>query len=586
MESGKIIVMYIERVPNRNSPPAVLLRESYREGNRVKKRTIANLSSLPDDVIDNLKLALKGGKTIENIESAIELERSLAHGQIAAVLGTLKKVGLDKLLGNDNPHLISIVISLIVSRIINPCSKLATSRNLKAQTANSSLGKIMGLENVKEDDLYQALDWLAENQERIENQLAQKHIKSGSLVLYDLTSTYLEGEACPLGKYGYSRDRKKGYTQIVFGLLCDEKGCPIAVEVFSGNTNDASTITQQIEKVRNRFGIESVTWVGDKGMITNTTINRDLKEVEGLDWITTLRKSQIRTLVEAQEIQLGLFDEKNLVEISSAEYPGERLMVCRNPLLAKKLKQQREELIAATKKELEPIALATQRRTRPLRGAGKIGMKVGKVINKYKVGKYFETEITEDSFTYRVKESLIKEETVMDGLYVIRTSVKSDKMSPLETVKSYKSLSKVEQAFRCCKSIDLKVRPIYHYAERRVRAHIFLCMLAYYVEWEMRQKLAPMLFAEEEEETVLTEEKVLRYQPSEKARRKSSKKKNDLEEPVHSFPTLLDDLGTICLNTVEAVVAGKKIMFEKITRPTSLQQKALDLLGVSLMCTQ
>jgi len=586
VEWGKIIVMYIERVPNRNSPPAVLLRESYREGNRVKKRTIANLSSLPDDVIDNLKLALKGGKTIENIEDSIEMERSLPHGQIAAVLGTLKKVGLDKILGNDNPQLISIVISLIVSRIINPCSKLATSRNLKAQTANSSLGKILGLENVKEDDLYQALDWLAENQERIENQLAQKHIKSGSLVLYDLTSTYLEGEACPLGKYGYSRDRKKGYTQIVFGLLCDEKGCPIAVEVFSGNTNDTSTITQQIEKVRNRFGIESVTWVGDKGMITNTTINRELKEVEGLDWITTLRKSQIRTLVEAQEIQLGLFDEKNLVEISSAEYPGERLMVCRNPLLAKKLKQQREELIAATKKELEAIALATQRRTRPLRGAGKIGMKVGKVINKYKVRKYFETEITEDSFTYRVKESLIKEETVMDGLYVIRTSVKSDKMSPLETVKSYKSLSKVEQAFRCCKSIDLKVRPIYHYSERRVRAHIFLCMLAYYVEWEMRQKLAPMLFAEEEEETVLTEEKVLRYQASEKARRKSSKKKNDLEEPVHSFQTLLDDLGTICLNTVEAVVAGKKIMFEKITRPTSLQQKALDLLGVSLMCTQ
>ena len=321
-------------------------------------------------------------------------------------------------------------------------------------------------------------------------------------------------------------------------------------------------------------------------MITNTTINQELKEAEGLDWITTLRKSQIKKLVEAQEIQLGLFDEKNLVEITSNEYPEERLMVCRNPLLAKKLKQQREELIAATKKELEAIALATQRRTRPLRGEGKIGMKVGKVINKYKVGKYLETEITEDSFTYRVKEDLIKEETVMDGLYVIRTSVKSEKMSPVETVKSYKKLAKVEQAFRCCKSIDLKVRPIYHYSERRVRAHIFLCMLAYYVEWEMRQKLAPMLFAEEEEETFLTEEKVLRYQPSEKAKRKSSRKKNEQEESVHSFQTLLDDLGTICLNTVEAVVAGKKIVFEKITQPTSRQQRALDLLGVRLICTQ
>ena len=256
--------MYIERVPNRNSPPAVLLRESYREGDRVKKRTIANLSSLPNDVIDNLKLALKGGKTIENIEGAIEIERSLPHGHISAVLGTLKKIGLDKILGKEQPYLISLVISLIVSRIVNPCSKLATSRNLNSETTDSSLGKIMGLENVKEDDLYQALDWLAENQERIENQLAQKHLQSGSLVLYDLTSTYLEGEACPLGKYGYSRDRKKGYTQIVFGLLCDEKGCPIAVEVFSGNTNDASTIKQQIEKVRNRFGIESVTWVGDR----------------------------------------------------------------------------------------------------------------------------------------------------------------------------------------------------------------------------------------------------------------------------------------------------------------------------------
>jgi hypothetical protein len=399
--------MYIERVPNRNSPPAVLLRESYREGKTVKKRTIANLSKLPDDVIDNLKIALKGGKTIENIESAIAVERSLPHGHIAAVLGTLKKIGLDRTLGSEVREMKAIIMSMIVSRIISPCSKLATARGLNRETCSSSLSRVVGLEKVSEDDLYKALDWLAENQEKIENQLAEKYLEKGALVLYDMSSTYLEGSACPLGEYGYSRDRKRGYVQIVFGLLCNSEGCPVAVEVFKGNTNDASTVKKQIEKVRNRFGIESVVWVGDKGMITNTQINKELKKTEGYDWITTLRKSQIKKLVESDEIQLGLFDERNIAEITSSDYPGERLMVCRNPFLAERLKQQREELIRETTQELSAIVKAVNREIRPLRGAGKIGVKVGEVINKYKVGKFFELSIAEESFSYQIKEELL-----------------------------------------------------------------------------------------------------------------------------------------------------------------------------------
>jgi len=577
--------MYIERVPNRSSPPAVLLRESYREGDQVRKRTIANLSELSDDVIENLKAALKGGKVIDNIESVLKVKRSLPHGHVAAILGTIKTRGLEGIIESENSKRNAIIKSLITARIIEPKSKLATSRGLRKETANSSLGKILKLEKVTEDDLYEALDWLSENQEAIEEKLAAKELKEGSLVLYDLTSTYLEGEACNLGKYGYSRDKKRGYTQIVFGLICNSEGCPVAVEVFPGNTNDARTVKKQIEKVRDRFGLSSVVWVGDKGMITTMVIKEELSNSEGIDWITTLRKSQIKQLVERKEIQLGLFDEKNIVEIESDEYPGERLVVCKNPLLAASNQYKREELIKATAIELDKIVAATQREKRALSGQDKIGLRVGKVINKYKVGKYFELEITENSFYYSLKQEIKEADEVMDGLYMIRTSVKAASLSTIETVKAYKKLAKVEQAFRSLKSIDLKVRPIYHYRDNRVKAHIFLCMLSYYVEWYMQRSLTSLLFKEGAEELSLDESRVLKYQASSKTKRKSRTKRNELDEPVHSFRTLLSDLGTICLNTIEVIAVGQSLVFEKITELTELQQRAMDLLQVSHFCT-
>ena len=577
--------MYIERVPNRNSPPAVLLRESYREGDKICKRTIANLSQLPDDVIENLKAALKGGKVIDNIESVLKVKRSLPHGHVAAILGTIKKIGLEPIIESENNKRNAIIKSLITARIIDPKSKLATSRGLRRETANSSLGKILNLEKVTEDDLYEALDWLGDSQEAIEEKLAAKELRQGSLVLYDLTSTYLEGDGCNLGEYGYSRDKKRGYTQIVFGLICNSQGCPVAVEVFPGNTNDATTVKAQIEKVRNRFGLSCVVWVGDKGMLTSLVIKEELSNSEGIDWITTLRKNQIKQLVERQEIQLGLFDERNIVEIESEEYPGERLVVCKNPLLAARNQHKREELIKATTIELDKIVAATQREKRALSGQDKIGLRVGKVINKYKVGKYFELEITENSFNYSLKQEIKKADEIMDGLYTIRTSVTTENMSPIETVKAYKQLAKVEQAFRSLKSIDLKVRPIYHYRDHRVKSHIFLCMLSYYVEWYMRRSLTSLLFEEEPEELSLDESRVLKYQANSKTKRKSRTKRNELNEPVHSFRTLLNDLGTICLNTIEVIAVGQSVVFEKITEFTDLQQKAIDLLEVSCFCT-
>lgn len=416
-------------------------------------------------------------------------------------------MGLEAILGSAEGKLKEIIISMIVSRIISPGSKLATARGLNTETCSSSLGQILGLEKISEDHLYKALDWLAENQEDIENQLAQKYLEKGSLVLYDISSTYLEGKACTLGEYGYN-------------------------------------------------------------------------------WITTLRKSQIKKLVELDEIQLGLFDQRNIAEITSSDYPGERLVVCRNPLLAERLSQKREELIQATQTELSAIIKAVNREKRPLRGAGKIGVKVGHVINKYKVSKLFELSITEESFSYQVKEDLVESDKVMDGLYVIRTSVSSEEMSDLEAVKSYKKLSKVERAFRALKTVDLKIRPIYHYKETRVKAHIFLCMLAYLVEWHMCRDLAPLLFSEEMEDSPLTETSVLKYQPSEKVTKKVRTQKNELGGTVHSFQTLLKDLATICLNKIKAVVAGQTIHFEIRTQPTDLQRQALDLLGGSLFCTQ
>ena len=473
---------------------------------------------------------------------------------------------------------------MIAARIINPKSKLATARGFNRETCSNSLGQVLNLEKANENELYQALDWLLENQEKIEMKLAKKHLESETLVLYDVSSTYLEGSGCELGKYGYNRDKKKGKTQIVFGLVCEAQGCPIAVEVFEGNTSDSATLASQIEKIRKRFGIKNVVWVTDRGILTNAKINELVKPVEGLDYITGLTKPQIRKLADKEVIQLGLFDEMNLVEFESEDYPEERLIACRNPLVAEKNQKQRESLLLGAEKELDLIVKATQREKRALKGQDKIALRVGKVLTKYKVNKYYELDLGDKSFSYQRRQELIAQEAALDGVYVIRTSVKKTVMEAADTVRAYKSLSQVEEAFRCYKSIDLKVRPIYHYKGDRVRAHIFLCMLAYYVEWHLRQRLAPLLF--EDEETEDKYQDVTRAQRSESAQTKDRKKRNQEDLPLHSFRTLIEDLGTICLNTVECILVSGKYVFSKITRPTQLQQKALDLLGVSLICTQ
>jgi transposase len=581
-----MIAMYIEKVPNRNSPPAVLLRESYREGDQVKKRTLANLSKLPDDIIDNLKLALKGATLSmnEGIPNHFEVIRSLPHGHVMAILETIKKLGLDKIISEKSSRIRNLVVAMIVARIINPKSKLATARGFNSETGSQSLGQLLDLEKADEDELYNALDWLLEKQEKIEKHLALKHLESGTLVLYDVTSTYLEGNGCELGKYGYNRDKKKGKTQIVFGLLCSAKGCPIAVEVFAGNTSDGATLSGQIEKVRKGWGIENVVWVSDRGIFTNSKINELVKPIEGLDYITGLTKPQIRKLAEVEVIQLGLFDQVNLVEFESEDYPDERLIACRNPFIAQKNQLQREALLEAVEKELDLIVQATQREKRALKGQDKIALRVGKILNQFKVNKYYNLEITEEGFSYQRKLELIAQETALDGVYVLRTSLESTLMDAATTVKAYKSLSQVEEAFRCYKSIDLKVRPIYHYKGDRVKAHIFLCMLAYYVEWHLKQCLAPLLFEDEEIDDGSLN--VIKASRSESAQSKERKKRNQENLPVHSFRTLLEDLGTICLNTVECTIREGSYRFSKITRPTQLQQKALDLLGVSLICTQ
>ena len=533
-----------------------------------------------------MKMVLKGAKvSIEQaIPSNFEIIKSLPHGHVAAILEMTKKLGLSHIISPGSSRQKNLVIAMIIARIINPKSKLATARGFNHQTCSHSLGQLLNLETANENELYSALDWLLDNQSKIEDKLAKKHLINGSLVLYDVTSSYLEGTKCELGQYGYNRDRKKGKTQIVFGLLCDRDGCPIAVEVFSGNTSDSATLTSQIDKVRNRFKIQNIVWVTDRGILTNAKINELVKPGEGLDYISGLTKPQIRKLAEVEAIQLGLFDETNLVEFESEDYPGERLIACRNPLITEKNHLQREALLQVVEKELEKIVKATKREKRPLSGQDKIALRVAKVLNKYKANKYYTLDIRESLFSFSRREELIAQEIALDGIYVIRTSVEETVMDAPTTVKAYKSLSQVESAFRCYKSIDLKVRPIYHYKGERVKAHIFLCMLAYYVEWHLRKSLAPLLFEDEEVSDLTTN--VIRASRSKSAIAKDRKKRNTEDLPVHSFRTLLEDLGTICLNKIRYTNSTGKYVFSKITQPTPLQQSCLDILSVSLICTQ
>jgi len=578
--------MYIDIVPNRNSPPAILLRESYREGGKVKKRTIANISKLPMELVEQFRTLLHGGQAVESFENAIDILRSLPHGHVAAVLGTLIKIGLDRLISPEKSRVLSLILAMIVARIIEPQSKLATARGLDPETASSSLGEVLGLGPVTENDLYGAMDWLSGEQERIENSLAAKHLKGGALVLYDITSTYFEGKTCPLAQFGYSRDGKSDKLQIVIGLLCAPDGCPVAVEVFEGNTADSATVEAQVRKVRERFGIERVVLVGDRGMITEARLKKGLRDTEGLDWITALRAPQISKLVAGGGIQLGVFDKRDMAEITHPDYPDERLIVCRNPALAFERAKTREELLQRTEKELDKVKLATSRDKRRLKGKEKIGLRVGKVIGKFKMAKHFLITIEEEGFAYERDLASITEEAALDGIYVLRTSVPKEVLSTNETVGAYKSLSQVERAFRSLKTIDLKIRPIRHRLADRVKAHVFLCMLAYYVEWHMRQVLAPILFDDHDPADAAQSRPnmVVPAERSKAAKRKAATKVTDDGLPVHSFQTLLDDLATISKNTIEVKRTDREpVSFEKITRPTPVQQRALDLLGVGLI---
>jgi len=500
---------------------------------------------------------------------------------VAAVLGTLRGIGLENVLASRPCRERAVVVAMIVARILAPGSKLATARRLREESASSSLAWELGLEEVGDEELYHAMDWLLARQTRIENKLAKRHLHDGTLVLYDVSGSYYTGRRSELVQFGHPRDGKKGFPQIVYGLLCNAEGCPVAIEVFAGNTADPNTLGSQVAKVRKRFGVQRVVMVGDRGMITHRRIEEELRGVEGLDWITALRADTIKKLASEGRIQPSLFDERDLAEISSPDFPGERLVVCRNPLLAEERARKREELLVATETKLDEVVAATTRTKRPLRGKDKIGLRVGKVLNKYKVGKHFVLEIEKARFSYRRDEAKIREEAALDGIYVVRTSVASAALTSHSAVRAYKDLATVERAFRCMKTVDLKVRPIHHWLADRIRAHVFLCMLAYYVEWDMRQKLAPILFDDDQKEEAQRSRPsiVAPAKRSAAAQQKDATKRTDDDYPVHSFRTLLDDLATLAKNRVR--LDGSQTEFYQLTEATPTQQRAFDLLGLT-----
>ncbi len=582
-----IVAMYIEAVANRGSPPTILLRESYRENGKVKKRTLANLTKWPPELVSGLRALLKGATAVTDVKESFDIARTLPHGHVAAVLGTLRKIGLDTMIDPQASARRNQVIAMIVARVIAPTSKLATLRGLSAETAATTLGEEVGLGAIDENDLYAAMDWLVARQDRIEQALARRHLEEGCLVLYDLTSVWMEGQTCPLAKSGYSRDGKAGKLQIEFGLLCNRDGCPVSTQVFPGNTADPATVGSQIAAVQERFGLSKVVLVGDRGLLTEARIRDDVKPA-GLDWITALRGTAIRKLVEEGPVEMSLFDETDLVEIVSDAYPGERLMVCRNPLLAEARSRKRQELLRATETLLEPIALATRRQQRRLTGAARIGERVGKVIGRDKMAKHLTWSIDSDgAFHSQRNAASITTETHLDGLYVIRTSLPASDMDGTDAVSAYKSLHVVERAFRSLKTVDLKVRPVFHRTETRVRAQIFLCMLAYYVEWHLRQKLKPILFDDDAPERGHNPRRsVVAPAPiSESAQAKASQKRTPDGTPVHSLRTLIADLATITRNTIEPRLAITP-PFKIVTRPTPHQSQVFELLGLQPQRTQ
>jgi len=576
--------MYVAVVPNRGSPPAILLRESYREAGKTKNRTLANLSRWPAERIEQLRAVLRGDKLLPATE-AVEIVRALPHGHVLAALGTARRIALDAVLPRRAPQRRrDLALALIVARLLEPAAKLATARMLDPATASHSLGEMLGLGKVVAKEVYATLDWLGREQPFIEATLARRHLKDGALLLYDVTSTYLEGRCCELAQHGYSRDHRSDRPQLVIGLMCAADGCPVAVEVFEGNTADPLTLAAQIDKLKQRFKLQRVVMVGDRGVLTSARIEQTLRPA-GLDWITALRAPAIKQLAtEGGPLQPSLFDDRDMAEITSPDYPGERLVVCKNPLLAGERARKRAELLAATEKQLARIAARVQRARSPLRGAAAIGQAVGAVLGRRHMAKHFQISITDDTFSFAQNPLSIAAEAALDGIYVIRTNLPAARSDAAATVLAYKSLSGVEHAFRSLKTVDLELRPVFHWTAPRVRAHVLLCMLAYYLQWHMRQSLASMLFDEPDpaaREAQRTSP-VAKAEPSPAARRKAARKRTvpvDGEPlPMHSFHTLLGDLATLTRNIVRL---GRHRLITILATPTRTQHRALDLLGVT-----
>jgi len=576
-----IVVMYVVKVPNRGSPPAILLRESYREAGKVKNRTLANLSSWPEAKVDALAAVLKGQPPpAAGLDGAFEITRSLPHGHVAAVLGTARQLGLDELIDPVPSRHRDLVTAMAVAQVIAPDSKLAIARGLREETAATSLGEVLALGSCDEDDLYEAMDYLQARQDAIQDALAARHLAGGTLVLYDVSSAAFEGRTCPLGAIGHPKDGVRGRLQIVYGLLASKEGIPVAIEVFKGNTGDPTTVNSQVTKVKNRFGITKVVLVGDRGMLTAARLRDDVRPAE-LDWITALRAPQVKKLARDGDLQLTLFDTRDLAEITSPDFPGERLVACKNPFLEAERARKRESLLAAAEADLAKIAAACARARRPLRGTDKIAVRADRVLAKRKVAKHFTLDIGEDHLTYARNQDSIAAEAALDGIYVLRTSVDATSLDSGQVVSSYKALAQVERAFRAFNT-DLDIRPIRHHTEDRVRAHVFLRMLSYYLTWHMQARLAPMLFTDDDKPaaSAARTSPVAPATRSPRALAKAATKHALGDLPVHSFATLLADLGTICLNTIapaDPALPG----FRLVTTPTALQRQAFELLDVS-----
>jgi transposase len=564
--------MHIDIIPNRNSTPTVLLRESYREGKKVGKRTLANLTRLSPSQIAGMRAAL-AGQELRPVTELFEVTGSKATGHVDAVFAATKRLGLETLIDPKPCRERDLVMAMVAARILAPNTKLATTRWWETTT----LADTFNVSGATEDDLYEAMDWLLDRQDKIQKKLAARHLKKDGLALYDLSSSYFEGTSCPLGKLGYCRDGKKGVLQVNYGVLGDGRGCPVAISVYEGNTSDPETLMPEIKRMKDDFSIDSFVIVGDRGMISQKAID-EIKTHDGVDWITALKTGAIRALIEDKSLQPDLFDERNLFEFTSPDHPGERLVACRNPELAKLRAHKRQDLLAATEKELAQVQAMVE--AGKLKGQDKIGLRIGRVINKYKMAKHFVLDIGDASFIYKRDHGAIAKEAALDGIYVIRTSLSADRMDSAACVRSYKLLANLERGFRSLKTIDLKIRPIHHRLEDRVRAHIFLCMLSHYVEWHMREAWRELMFADEDQNAKKTRDPVAPAQRSGSAKRKVARKRLDDGSPVHSFSTLLADLASIVRNTCRSPRAGDKApSFSVTTTSTQLQSRAMHLIG-------